>query len=329
MGCKKETKESLLPFPEDITFNELELDRFSFILPENGKISGNEKSGKISFEGKRLANGDFEGFALSNKNYRSYPWSLSFTYGNPQLEGEKRQEAIDSTVFSVYTSTPNRSENYLIGNTTGAKAALKLQTPSAIEHILIANTTFTYLQTNFGSVYSGTLDESTQAYKKDGEKVRNPLNPNTSTAMYGVFYLPTREGEERIRLSGFATLKKQQAGDSARQQALESGKTAEEVENAYEEAYEALKVGELKLIISGYKGGQKVGDVIHYLAARKGVNPLFPEHEFVQNDWLPVDMSSLGIVDEIKFDMDGDYRDDKGNLLSPTYFCVDGIRLKK
>lgn len=329
IGCKKETKDALLPYPEDITFNEIELDRFSFLLPEKPMIAGSENSGKVIFEGKRLANGNFEGFALSNKNYRSYPWSLSFTFGDPQLEGQERIGAIDSTVFSVYTNRPNRTENYLVGNAVDDKAVLKLEKSSIIEHVLIANTTFTYLQTNFGSVYSGTLNESTQAYEKTGNKVRNPLNPNTSTAMYGVFYLPTAEGKELISLAGFAELQKREAGEAARQEALSKGETDKEAEMARDEAYEAHKAGELKLIISGYKGGQKTGDLTHYLAVRKGVDPLSPEHQFVQNDWLPVDLSSLGVVDELRFKMDGDYRDDKGKLLSPTYFCIDGIRLRK
>lgn len=327
-SCEKETKESLLPYPEDITFNELALDRFSFTFHENMK-AGSEKAGYVSFSGKKLANGDFEGFALSNKNYRSYPWSLSYTFGNPAIAGEKRQTALDSTIFSVFTNVPNRTENYLVGNANSGKAKLTFDKASKIEHILVANTTYGYLQAVYGSTYSGTLNSTTQVYSSTGTKVRNPSIPNTSTAMYGVFYLPGNQGQDLIRLSGFALLKKQEAGDKAKQQALSAGKTEAEAQAAYDKAYADLKVGQIKLIISGYLKGQKVGEKVHYLAVRENINPEFPTHSYNQNNWLAVDLEALGNVDELQFSMDGDYKDATGKLLSPAYFCVDGIRIKK
>lgn len=329
VSCKKETKEALIDYPEDITFNEIELDRFSFKFPDGKMSSGNDKSGRVSFSGERLANGDFEGFVVSNKNYRSYPWSLSYTFGDPDLAGAALQEAIDSTVFSVFTARPNRTENYLVGNAASGKTILELDRPAVIEHVLIANTTYSYLHTAYGSVYSDELDPESQKYKVDGGKVRNPLNPNTSTEMYGVFYLPTIDGSEAIRLSGFLELEKKKAGDIAKQEALNAGLSAEEAEEAYNEAYEGVKKGYLKLIVEGYNGGNKVGEVEHYLAVRKGVHPEYPDYDFIQNEWEPLSLTALGEVSELKFKMDGDYRSASGELLSSSHFCIDGIRLLK
>ncbi|ERJ61364.1 DUF4465 domain-containing protein [Sphingobacterium paucimobilis] len=327
-SCSKETKDSLLPYPEDITFNELEMDRFSFRFIE-GAQSGSDKAGFVSFSGKRLPSGDFEGFALSNKNYRSYPWSLSHTFGTPTLTGESRQAAIDSTLFSVFTNVPNRTENYLVGNAANDKAVINIKTPAEVEHVLVANTTYGYLQTFYGSTYSGTLDKVTQAYNPTGTKVRNPLNPNTSTTMYGVFYLPQIQGPDLIRLDGYVALQKDKAGNEAKQAALQAGKTAEEAQAAYDKASAERVLGQVKLIIEGYSGGNKVGEVTHLLAVRKGVDPNNPTHEYTQNNWVAVGLRSLGKVDQLRFKMDGDYRDTQGTLLTPQYFCLDGIRIKK
>lgn len=328
LGCSKETKDSLIPFPEDITFNELEMDRFSFKFMEGGQ-SGSDKAGFVGFSGKRLASGDFEGFAVSNKNYRSYPWSLSYTFGNPSLTGATRQTAIDSTLFSVFTNTPSRTENYLVGNAATGKAVIDIKHASVVEHILVANTTYGYLQTFYGSTYSGTLNQVTQAYERTGTKVRNPLNPNTATTMYGVFYLPQIQGADLIRLDGFVTLEKEKAGNAAKDAALQQGKSAVEAQAAYDKAYAERVLGQLKLIVEGYVGGNKVGEVDHYLAVRTGVDKDNPAYNYTQNNWVAVKLSSLGKVDQLRFKMDGDYRDSQGKLLSPQYFCLDGIRLKK
>lgn len=327
-SCSKETKDSLTPYPEDITFNELEMDRFSFKFIE-GAQSGSDKAGFVSFSGKRLPSGDFEGFALSNKNYRSFPWSLSYTFGKPTLAGQERQTAIDSTLFSVFTNVPNRTENYLVGNAGSGKAVINIKTPSEVEHILVANTTYGYLQTFYGSTYSGTLNKVTQAYESTGTKVRNPLIPNTATTMYGVFYLPQVQGSDLIRLDGYVTLEKEKAGNTAKKAALDAGKTAEEAQGAYDKAYADRKLGQVKLIIEGYSGGNKVGEVTHFLAVRAGVNPDNPTHSYTQNNWVAVGLRNLGKVDQLRFKMDGDYRDAQGKLLTPQYFCLDGIRLKK
>lgn len=327
-SCRKETKEVLLAFPEDITFNEIELDRFSFDFREDFR-SGTEKSGFVRFSGKRLENGDFEGFAISNKNFRSYPWSLSYTFGNPQIQSSDRNDAIDSTVFSVFTNTPNRTENYLVGNARNKKAILKFDQPVTIEHILVANTTFGYLQTMFGSVYSGSLDPTTQEYLTSGTKIRNPFIPNTSTTMFGVFYLPSKRDKNLIRLSGFSILEKLKAAKLAKENALTTGASEIDAQKAYDIAYENTKVGQIRLIINGYLDGNFTSKIEHYLAVRLGVDKNNPNYNFTQNNWQSVLLESLGKIDELRFTMDGDYRDESGDLLSPQYFCVDGIRIKK
>lgn len=328
LACEKETKEALDSYPEDITFNELALDRFSFSFADD-KTSGSDKAGFVSFSGQRTSDRDFEGFALSNKNYRSFPWSLSYTFGNPAQTGAALVQAIDSTLFSVFTNVPNRTENYLVGNAGSGKAILRFKKASTLAHILVANTTYTYLQTVYGSVFSGTLDPAKQAYLATGTKVRNPLNPNTATTMYGTFYLPGPSGQNLIRLDGYVLLQKEKAGNLAKEAALTAGKSPEAAQAAYEKAKLDLKMGQVKLLIHGYLNGNKVGEVSHFLAVRAGVDGNNLTYNYTQNNWLAVDLNALGNVDELRFTMDGDYKDAAGKLLTPAYFCVDGIRLKK
>lgn len=55
-----------------------------------------------------------------------------------------------------------------------------------------------------------------------------------------------------------------------------------------------------KLIIKGFKDNTPTGTVNFYLCTRKG-DPENPDWSRVVNDWYPVDLSALGVVDKIVF----------------------------
>src|SRR5690606_39036209 len=157
--------------------------------------------------------------------------------------------------------------------------------------------TYVYLLSVYGSAYSGTLDPVTQRYSMTGNRIRNPNIPSPAVADYGRWYLPGPGDVELIRLDGHSVL----SGDP----------------------------GYIKLLISGYQGSTQTGEVEFFLAARPGGDPDRPTASFTRADWYRVDLTSLGTVDKLIFRMDGSYKDGSGNLLTPPYFCLDGIRLRK
>lgn len=297
-ACEDEVKDILIPYPEDITFNELELGRFSFSIPSDPLRAGDDNAGYIVANVSKNADGSFGGFALSNKNYRSYPWTLSPDFApETPLTVEQRQEAIDSTIFSVYTTRPNHTENFLVGHAVDDEAYITLEQPSVVEHVLVANTTYNYLLNAYGSVYSGTLNPTTQAYLITGTKVRNPNIPSTAVTDYGRWYLPGPDGKDHIRLAGSSIL---------------SGNP-----------------GYVKLIITGYNGNTPVGVVDFWLAVQPGADPENPAWNFIRSDWFKVDLTSLGTVDKLLFTIESSYNDASGQQLTPPYFALDGIRIRK
>ncbi len=74
----------------------------------------------------------------------------------------------------------------------------------------------------------------------------------------------------------------------------------------------------LLLTIKGTKGNEAKGSVEFYLARGKNV----------VTEWTYVDLSSLGEVDAITFDMTGSRSGDYG-LNTPSYFCIDDLGAKK
>ncbi|MEJ5145525.1 DUF4465 domain-containing protein [Sphingobacterium sp. MYb388] len=296
-SCKDEVKDALVPYPEDITFNEIILERFSSRIPDAPFRSGATSTGFVQINIQKKGATDFSGFALSNKNYRSYPWILSPDFRpSTGVSADLKRSAIDSTVFSVYTTTPNRTETYLIGHAKDDQAFLSFDDAVAPQHVLIANTAYTYLLANYGSNYSGTLDPATQQYKLDGTKVRNPNISSTSTADYGRWYLPTLAGKDLTRIAGYTALSKTPTY--------------------------------IRLLITGYLKGSLTGTTTFYLGTTKGGDIQNPTVETIRSNWTKVDLQPLGRVDKILFTIDGNYRDAEQTLLSPAYFALDGLRIQ-
>ncbi|GAL65087.1 DUF4465 domain-containing protein [Algibacter lectus] len=204
-----------LPYPEDITFNEVSLDRFSYEIPDAPYEIGDNSSGIITVNVAKSGDGSYSGFALSNRNFRSYPWELTRDFGPVGgATPAQTQEAINSTAFSVFTNDINRTENYLVGNTNNDNAYFTLSKPGIVEHVLVANTTYTALLAKYGSIYSDDLDSETQMYKLDGDVKANPNIPSTDRET--VYTLPGIDGTlNTVRLAGHQILSKRLAGEAA------------------------------------------------------------------------------------------------------------------
>lgn len=224
ISCKEE-RDILIPYPEDITFEDQALTDFTFKIPNAPFKSGNDQTGTATFNVKNNGDGTFSGFAISNKNWRSYPWNLSPDFAPVGLTAEKIKQSIDSCIFSVYTTTPNQTNNFLVASVKDEDAAITVDKPSIIEHVLVANTTYNYLLETYGSVYSGTLNATTQQYTITGTKVKNIQIPNPSTERYGRFTLPGPGNTNLIRLAGDEILTKRAAGEAAAAAARAAGKT--------------------------------------------------------------------------------------------------------
>lgn len=84
-----------------------------------------------------------------------------------------------------------------------------------------------------------------------------------------------------------------------------------------------------KLIIKGFEGTTEKGEVEFYFCSMGG-DPNNPTYDYVIDDWYKVDLASLGEVDKLVFYLESsDVDSDTGKMRTPSYFCIDGIRLKK
>ncbi|MGN7784699.1 DUF4465 domain-containing protein [Niabella sp. 22666] len=297
-------KEVLIPLPEDITFNELPLDRFSYKTYDAPFKAGTASTGTITVNAGKNADGSFKGFALSNKNWRSYPWNLSPDFAPPGLSDAQKKASVDSCIFSVFTNYPNKTENFLVADTRNGEAYITLDQPAVVEHILVANTTYNHLLETYGSNYSGTLNTATQEYSLTGTKIRNIKIASTSTDLYGRWYLPGPDNKNLIRLEGIERLAQATQGAQVRK-------------------------GFVKLIVTGSKTGTTTGKVEFWLAVRPGIDPAKAAWNVILGDWYTVDLKGLGQVDRLQFDIDSDYKDTNGKVLVPPYFCLDGIRIQQ
>jgi hypothetical protein len=326
----EDNREILIPYPADITFEEHTLGRFAYEIPAAPFKSGDSESGIVTVNVVKNSDGSFTGFALSNKNARHYPWPLSpdFAPAVP-LTAEQIRAHIDTCIFSVYTAAPNKTKNFLVGCVNNDDAYITLEKPSVVEHVLVANTTYNYLLENYGSQYSGTLNAETQEYSLTGTKVRNIAIANTSVAMYGRFFLPGEDDINRIRLAGFEVLEKRKAGAAAGQAARLAGKTADVAAADSLAAAQAIHKGYVRLTVTGFNGTSQTGAVDFWMACRPDIDPANPLYSFVLGDWFRVDLASLGTVDKLLFNLSSDYVDGDGNNMTPPYFCLDGIRLRK
>ncbi len=75
----------------------------------------------------------------------------------------------------------------------------------------------------------------------------------------------------------------------------------------------------LRLIITGLRNGQPTDTIIHYLADyRDGLS-------YVQKDWAYIDLTPLGVVDSLSFNLQSTDTGDFG-MNTPGYFAMDVLR---
>jgi hypothetical protein len=332
-ACSDEVKESSIEYPNDVIFNELDVTPFTHKIPDAAFSSKAYHTGNITFNVKRNADGTHTGFALSSRNYRSYPWSISTPFGYNNPSSAQIKEAVDTCIYSVYSGTyPNQLGIFSVVRVEGDEAYFTLDKPRVVEHILVANTTYNYLLLSFGSVYSAVLDANTQAYSPVAANnspavVRNPNIPDAAPSKFGVWNLPTPNGD-LTRLEGQQILFKRQKGHEAAEAARGAGKSESEAKADSTSAATNAVAGYFKLTAKGFKSGTATGSVDYYLATLTNVAPApYNAWNIVQGFWADVDLSSLGQVDKVVFYLDSSDKDANGNMRTPPYFCIDGIRL--
>ena len=315
VSCEDQIHTSSMPIPNDITFNaeekglDIEVPKLDFVQLDAPFTARAYHYGSITMNAKKKADGTHVGFALSNKNYRSYPWCNAKTSKNmnPQPSAETLQKATDTLLFSCFTNSyANKLKNFAVVRVEGEEAYFTIDKPRVIEHILVTNCTFNYLALYYGSVYSAQMNYTDYSYLEKRTNgalavTRNPNIPDPSTAKYGVWFLPDSynfsQGTPWTRMYG----------------------------NPYKKDYY------FKVVATGYNGGTKTGTVDIWLALRKGVATEEPYNLWdsrIELEWLPWDMSSLGEVDKVVFTMDCSEKNADGSLHIAPYFCIDGIRLK-
>ncbi|AGY52767.1 hypothetical protein BRDCF_p140 [Bacteroidales bacterium CF] len=250
-----EKDEILVPIPNDITFNELELPSYTHKVPEGGFTSGG-----IRFNTKNHSDGSFSGFIYSNQNNRSFVWTNT-------------KEARDTNILSVYTNYRNMTEVYAVACADNdTDTYFTIDTPTIIEHILFANNTYNFLAMYYGA--------------NTGTAIANPNIPSAPKAIWNTYATGVTR---KLNLDG--------------------------------DFY--------KVIVKGYNGNTPTGSLDVYLCCRKGADLAHPTYNFLRTDWISVDLSSLGPVTKLVFSTASSYKDGNGKDLISSYFCIDGIRLKK
>lgn len=324
LSCKKEERGKPIAQVNDVTFDELQPGELSFKIPDAPFKAGNSQSGIVTINVKKNAGSGFSGFAISSKNWRSYPWNLSPDFAPAGLTPEQVQASIDSCIFSVYTAKPNQTGNYLVARVQNDDAFLTLDRAAVVEHILVANTSYNYLLETYGSIYSGTVDPVTQAYQINGTKVKNINIANPSTERYGRFTLPGN----LISLAGQELLAKRAAGKAAADAARAANKTPQQVAADSTAAAGTTFKGYVKLSVTGFNAEKATGTVDFWLAIRPNVDALLPAYNVILGDWYKVDLAKLGTVNKLVFHLSSSDTDAAGNMRTPPYFCLDGIRIR-
>ncbi len=342
-SCTDEVKEKEIDFPNDITFNEgqgisINVPWLTYVVPDAPYKVSAYHYGEVTMNVKKNANGTHTGFALSSKNYRSYPWltrkPITITPTQAQIK-----EAIDSSIYSVYSGTyPNQLGTFTVVRVEGDDAYFTIDQPRIVEHVIVANTNYNFQLLNYGSRYSSKLNATTQVYDEYSSgttfaTVRNPNIPDANSSKYAVWYMADvynfGGGQDYIRLAGQQILHKIAAGRAAGTAARLAGKTKTEAAADSTAAYTAAVKGYVKLIAIGYLNSTQTGTSEYYLALFPGIAPApLDLWNTIQGAWAKWDLSSLGTVNKVVFNMDSSDKDGTGKMRTPPYFCLDGIRLK-
>ncbi|MBR2285203.1 MAG: DUF4465 domain-containing protein, partial [Paludibacteraceae bacterium] len=91
-------------------------------------------------------------------------------------------------------------------------------------------------------------------------------------------------------------------------------------------ANDAFSQGDyMSVTAKGYNGSEKTGEVVFYLADYRSENA---DEHFALNTWRWFDLSSLGAVTSIEFEIFTTKSDEYG-FTTPTYFCLDNFGTEK
>lgn len=82
-----------------------------------------------------------------------------------------------------------------------------------------------------------------------------------------------------------------------------------------------------RIVAKGYNNNQLTGTLKFDLAC-KGSNEDNPDWDYIVDNWYKFSLASLGVVDKVVFDVESSDRDSAGNIRTPQWFCLDGIRLQ-
>lgn len=171
-----EDLELVVPEPDNITFNEIQMpDRFSHVISDGGF----SESG-IHFNAVKSGNQLAGGFCVSNRSFRQFAASDSET-------------AIDSMRYSVWTVRPNTTGNYVVGRVNGDDAYFTLDIPAVIDYTLVANTTWSFLSMTYGDTYAAA----------DGGPV---ANLNVPSGIKGIWHTYVPGGVKKFGDNDYFTL---------------------------------------------------------------------------------------------------------------------------
>lgn len=81
-----------------------------------------------------------------------------------------------------------------------------------------------------------------------------------------------------------------------------------------------------KIIATGYNGTTVTGTK-EFLLCSKLYDPLNPTQSYLLNDWYKFDLTGLGVVNKVVFHL-ASSDNVAGVMRTPSYFCMDGIRIK-
>ena len=91
-------------------------------------------------------------------------------------------------------------------------------------------------------------------------------------------------------------------------------------------ANDAFSAGDyMSVTAKGYNGAEKTGEVVFYLADYRSENT---EEHFALSTWKWFDLSSLGAITRLEFELFTTKSDDYG-FTTPTYFCLDNFGTEK
>lgn len=89
---------------------------------------------------------------------------------------------------------------------------------------------------------------------------------------------------------------------------------------------DAFSAGDyMSVTAKGYNGAEKTGEVVFYLADYRSENT---EEHFALSTWKWFDLSSLGAITRLEFELFTTKSDDYG-FTTPTYFCLDNFGTEK